>query len=256
MLIPVVIGLVIYSPTFWLTAAVFAVTVVALMEYNGMVFKESGLWPALPLAMLCAFLSFGVFMHGAPFFLPYAFLLAAFFFTLRMFFSRDGFEGATSHVGMRMLGAIYVAMPLAHLVLLREVEDGRWWTLFAFTVVWLNDTCAYYGGKNFGRKKLAPAISPGKTVEGAVCGLAGGIVSAFIFVNVFDMQINPGRVVLFALALGVAGILGDLSESIIKRGAGVKDSGTLIPGHGGMLDRIDSMLFAVPVMYYLALWCL
>jgi phosphatidate cytidylyltransferase len=132
-----------------------------------------------------------------------------------------------------------------------RVPAGHHWLLFGLMVSWIGDTGAYYIGKNFGRRKLAPLVSPGKTWEGAAASAVTGVVFGVIYLPLAI----PGTSVLVAglaaLATNIAGQLGDLAESAIKRGAGVKDSGSLLPGHGGMLDRVDSSLFALPVLYSL-----
>lgn len=153
-------------------------------------------------------------------------------------------------VGVRFFGVLYVALLFSHFISLRRIPDGNQWLLFALAIVWAGDTGAYYVGRKFGRKKLSPVISPNKTVEGALAGLAASMCAGLIFVFFSGLEIPVLLTLFLALLAGVAGIFGDLTESYIKRWAGVKDSGTLIPGHGGLLDRTDSVLFSVPVVYY------
>ncbi|HZN12534.1 MAG TPA: phosphatidate cytidylyltransferase [Blastocatellia bacterium] len=154
-----------------------------------------------------------------------------------------------------VFGVLYVGLLGGYIVALRVVPDAgtrlpaKLLTLF-FMIVFAGDTGAYYAGRTLGRHKLAPRISPGKTVEGAVGGLAGNVAAALIARYWFFPELRVGHAVPLALAMGVLGILGDLCESMLKRGAQVKDAGSLIPGHGGLLDRLDSMLFNAPVLYY------
>jgi phosphatidate cytidylyltransferase len=125
------------------------------------------------------------------------------------------------------------------------------WLMFALLVSWAGDTAALYIGKAFGRRKLAPKVSPAKTWEGAAGSLVGGVLVGGIYAH-FLLPATPlSRVLLLATAGNIAGQFGDLAKSAWKRGAGVKDSGTMLPGHGGWLDRIDASLFAVPVVYAL-----
>jgi phosphatidate cytidylyltransferase len=119
-----------------------------------------------------------------------------------------------------------------------------------FAMVMLTDTAAYYVGRAMGRHKLAPTISPGKTIEGAVGGLFGAMLAGPVCRMIFFPEITMLNAVILGLTVGVIGQIGDLAESLLKRSAGVKDSGTLLPGHGGMLDRIDSILFCAPVIYF------
>jgi phosphatidate cytidylyltransferase len=128
---------------------------------------------------------------------------------------------------------------------------GHHWLLFGLMVNWIGDTGAYYIGKNFGRHKMAPMVSPGKTWEGAAASAVTGVVFALIYLPLAIPGTPLWIAALIALAANFAGQVGDLAESAIKRGAGVKDSGALLPGHGGMLDRVDSSLFALPVVYSL-----
>ncbi len=175
-------------------------------------------------------------------------------FFIERFFSEGELSGAISSAGARLVGIVYITLPLSHLVLLGGTEPGRWWILFLLIVIWASDTSAFFVGRTLGRHKLCPAISPNKTVEGGVGGLLGAAGAAFIFNRYFSLGAGDIEVLILGVFLGTLGILGDLVESAMKRGAGVKDSGTVIPGHGGMLDRIDSMLFAVPALYYYLVW--
>ncbi len=120
---------------------------------------------------------------------------------------------------------------------------GLAWLLTALLITWLSDTGAYMTGRSFGKRPLAPHISPKKTVEGAIGGLIAAAITAIICVLAFGLGLNPGVAALLGIGLSLIGIAGDLTESLIKRQSGVKDSGNLIPGHGGMLDRIDALVF-------------
>jgi len=158
---------------------------------------------------------------------------------------------APGAVAMDVLGALFVGALFAHLILLRD-EAGFPPTLTILGVVWASDIAAYFIGVRFGRRKLAPAISPGKSVEGFIGGLAMAVVVA-VGVALW-MQWPVARTASIGLAVALAGVIGDLSKSTIKRAAGVKDSGMILPGHGGVLDRFDAVLFGVPVGYYLWRW--
>jgi phosphatidate cytidylyltransferase len=131
------------------------------------------------------------------------------------------------------------------------VSAGHHWLMFGLMVNWIGDTGAYYVGKNFGKRKLAPSVSPGKSWEGAAASLVTGIAFGMIYLPL-AIKGTPLLVAgLLALGANVAGQVGDLAESAIKRAAGVKESGNLLPGHGGLLDRVDSTMFALPVLYSL-----
>jgi phosphatidate cytidylyltransferase len=153
-----------------------------------------------------------------------------------------------ARAGVTALGAAYAGGLLAFAVLLREGPAGPRRLLAAGCIVWAGDIAAYYGGRAFGVRKLAPTVSPAKTVEGALAGLAASAAVA----AAGSAGLWAGPTLPWALVgglLGIAGQVGDLAESLLKRSLGVKDSGHLIPGHGGLLDRLDSLLFAVPALY-------
>ncbi|MDX2153241.1 MAG: phosphatidate cytidylyltransferase [Bryobacteraceae bacterium] len=147
------------------------------------------------------------------------------------------------------LGVIYCFGPWRVSYALREISE--WWLFFALSLNWVGDTAAYYGGRAFGRNKLAPRVSPGKTWEGTLCSVAGSLVYGLAYAYWLLPSAPPLIVAVLAIAGNIAGQLGDLVESALKRGAGLKDSGTLLPGHGGWLDRIDASLFSIPVVYHL-----
>jgi phosphatidate cytidylyltransferase len=159
-------------------------------------------------------------------------------------------SAATHQLGMAGFGIFYIgglvmALPLMH----RDLVQGPLWVTTALAVSFANDTGAYFVGRALGRHKLAPQISPGKTIEGAVGGLIVGVVFMFLARATFFPALSSTDVLAVGLATGILGPAGDLLESMIKRAAGAKDSGRLIPGHGGILDRIDAVLFVAPFVY-------
>lgn len=149
-----------------------------------------------------------------------------------------------------LFGLLYVPLTLGHLLLTRARPDGEFLVFFLILVTWAGDTGAYYVGTAIGRHKLAPVISPNKTVEGLIGGLVLAVAAAFLARAWFLPTFGAGDCLAAGLLLTLAGVAGDLSESVMKRGAGAKDTGGLIPGHGGMLDRLDSLLFTAPAFYY------
>ncbi len=149
------------------------------------------------------------------------------------------------------LATLYISACLAHLVLIRFSPQGPFWLTLFIVMVAGSDTGAYYAGKTFGRRKLFPLISPKKTVAGGVGGVLVGVAAAEGVNLFFPQSANPWLLLIASSLLIVIGIMGDLTESLIKRSVGVKDSGTVLFGHGGLLDRIDSLLLTGPVLYYL-----
>jgi phosphatidate cytidylyltransferase len=151
-------------------------------------------------------------------------------------------------------GVLYVGWLGSHIVLLRRGPEGQDWVLLALLATFATDTSSYFVGRAAGRRQLAPAISPGKTVEGSLGGLAFG-VAAVILLNYFlGLRKEAILIVPVALLLPLVAEAGDLAESILKRGMGIKDASQLIPGHGGVMDRLDSVLFTVVMVYYYVLW--
>ncbi len=167
----------------------------------------------------------------------------------RLFSTRE-LKRATTDSAILLFGVVYIGLTLGHLLLLRALEDGIFLIFFLLLTTWGSDTGAYVAGKTLGRKKLAPVISPNKTVEGFFGGLVLGTSIALVARLWFLPTFAIGDCVVLGLLLAGLGTLGDLAESVLKRGAGVKDSSTLIPGHGGVLDRVDSLIFAAPVFFH------
>ncbi len=149
-----------------------------------------------------------------------------------------------------VFGLFYIVLPFALALDLRARPNGTWALMYLLILIWVADTAAYFGGKALGRHKLAPTISPGKTVEGTVISLAATVAAAFFLFRAWFPGFAEAHGLLLGIIVNVVAQLGDLAESALKRGAGVKDSSTLLPGHGGMLDRIDSLLFALPALWY------
>ncbi|MDP6822458.1 MAG: phosphatidate cytidylyltransferase [Dehalococcoidia bacterium] len=148
----------------------------------------------------------------------------------------------------------YVGVALAHAPILRSIDDGAQWLLLALIVTFAADTAAMLTGVTFGRHKLMPRISPNKSWEGLIGALAGGGIAALVVEIAFDLEIATAMAVVLGVVMAIAGTLGDLGESAFKRRAGVKDSGFLIPGHGGVLDRLDSLLPNLVIVYWVSEW--
>jgi len=166
-------------------------------------------------------------------------------FTDALIFEAD-IPNAPRRVGLAVLGAVYPGLLISALVPLRQMELGFWLVLLALTVTWANDTGAYFAGRAFGKHKLYPRISPSKTWEGAAGGSLASVVGACVVQHLWLHTLSLSGAALIGAGAAVLGPLGDLSESMLKRAFGAKDSGRLLPGHGGMLDRLDALLFNAP----------
>ena len=161
---------------------------------------------------------------------------------------------STEQAGKIALGMLYICLPLCLMMPLKAITNGSHWIFFVLTVVFSGDTGAFYVGRFFGRHKLYPSISPGKTWEGSVGGFLASLLAALLFFLFTRLSESVLPLIGLAACLSVAGQLGDLAESMVKRVHGVKDSGNALPGHGGILDRIDGLLFAIPVLYVFLTW--
>lgn len=145
--------------------------------------------------------------------------------------------------------AIYFGVLMGQILALRFLPNGVWWLSFGLMVTWMNDTAAYFVGSTLGRRKIWPRLSPKKTWEGTVSGWIGAALMGGFIVWLVALPISIGGGMLFGFCTGILGLMGDLSISVLKRQVGVKDSGRFFPGHGGMLDRLDSSLFTLPFVY-------
>ncbi len=223
---------------------------IGAFEYGQMALADDSFLGSGGLAFLSVLPLLSVFVTphlGINAGLVLAFLLLSFWTlgTYRKDFDSYGFFSRCS------LGLIWVGFMGGHLLMIRTLPDGNYWLLILTGITAGSDSGAYYFGRALGTHKLSPLISPNKTIEGAVGGIITGIAVAALLSLLFLQTVPWLFVLAAALVLGVVGICGDLVESVIKRATGTKDSGTILGGHGGILDRADSILFAAPVLYYL-----
>ena len=257
-LIPLVVLLVFLGPDWLVTLAVGAVALLAGWEYLGIAQYTGAKPPRIPVLVAIALLFVVSFFY--PDRLPAA--IGALCLAL---FVYCAFSAPVDRILWDSAGAvfclIYTGLTLVCLPLLRSSEDGKWLVTFLLCVVWAGDIVALYVGRALGRHKLAPKLSPGKTWEGAVGSLAGSLlVTAGLLALALALVKRDIMALAFtgpvwhwlvlAVLVNLAAQVGDLAESGLKRSAGVKDSGTLLPGHGGVLDRIDALLLAAPVLWY------
>jgi phosphatidate cytidylyltransferase len=231
---------------------VAAVAALGVLEFYGMM-GLSKRHPLTLFGLLCVLL----FIANAYFDLAYTIplLTATVAFSLIWLVFRSPVEGAAINWVWTIAGVIYIGWMLSHFIPLRGLEGGRDWVLLALLATFAGDTAAFFVGRAIGRHPLAATISPGKTWEGAAGGFFGAIAASLILAAILPGILTPyWQIVLLGALIGVFTQLGDLAESMLKRSVRVKDAGKLIPGHGGLLDRLDSILFAVVVVYYYVIW--
>lgn len=264
-LLPLVLILVWWS--IWsVVVVVLAATVVGLLELYG-AFAQGrhrprvavGLATALGLGLAVTLRQIGPF-DPLPLVLTLSILVS-----LIVELARRADESTLSDWALTLAGALYIGWLFSHFIMLRGLvtplqaslltplglAPGAAWVYMVLAITWLQDTAAYFVGRSWGSHKMAPILSPKKTWEGAVGGLLGSVIGAVISVPLFGLPITLATAALLGLVGGIVGPLGDLAESLIKRQVGLKDVGHLIPGHGGILDRTDSLLFTGPVLFYL-----
>jgi phosphatidate cytidylyltransferase len=246
---PPVIALIALGPSPVLFLLVALATFLGLREFFDLAHPRATAaerWSAIGLGLvLSVAISFGNREDAFPIFA----LILLFLSVLQMALS-DNLPSTISRLAVTFFGIFYVAFLLSHISLIRRIPAGREWVLFLIATVWAADIFALLGGVLIGKHKLYPKISPNKTVEGLLAGIGGSILVALVFSFFFLPQAKTGFCLFLAVGLGILSPLGDFTESMIKRSAQVKDSGALFPGHGGMLDRLDSLLFSAPFLHY------
>ena len=242
----------------WLTALVLLIAVLSIREFYRLLPQDAGALPtALGVLWIIALVLGGQAASGLNSFLliSSAIWLAGAFFALLWFIAFYSGQRYLVAAIYLIVGPIYVGFLLAHSLALREVGGydalGRSWLLFAVLVTFATDMGAFFAGRSLGRHPMAPAISPGKTWEGSAGGWLCAVVAALILDQVLDLAMVGWKVVVIGATVGVLAQCGDLLESKLKRISNVKDAGSIIPGHGGILDRLDSIVISVPAVYYL-----
>ena len=251
--IPILLPMLIYAGHLVNFIFFLIVALIALGEFFHMAFQDD--LAARRMGMISGGLLFavwglGIIYEAPPLLFHLAFVtafIAVFFFFL---FCPGDIKTVGTRVALGVLGLVYVNGLLIYFVALHNLEKGWRYVIMLFAIIWLNDTGAYFAGRLLGRHKFYEKVSPKKTWEGSFGGVFLGLLGAFLFDALLSLDWPALHLVVLSIALGYLGQLGDLCESLLKRSFEVKDSGRIIPGHGGILDRADALLMAAPFLYY------
>jgi phosphatidate cytidylyltransferase len=246
-LVPVFYLYIMHLPTAYFLFLLVLISTIGLIEFYGM-FGIEGILKYTAVFLGAALLA--VFFAARQLFVDALLLAVLTILFLRLMLKRDP-SLAHSEVATLVLGLLYIPGLLSFQ--LSIVKNGPAWIVLLYAAVWSADSMAYYIGKGFGRRKLYEEISPNKTVAGAFGSILGGVLGAAVVDGLLFHRMPFSKAVVVGAAIGVATIVGDLVESMFKRDAGVKDSSHILPGHGGVLDKIDGVTFAGPVFYWLCL---
>ena len=248
--IPFLYAVIRYSPSWIFSLLISTVTLFALWEYLSLYFSTTSSTSMKVLSCIAGMSLLIAMQQGLPQLLLLGLLGFVAIILTGFFLSPAKMNQHLPSWAAYTFGVLYVGLLLGHYALLRNLEQGVALVFFVIIVTWLSDTGGFFIGKPLGKHRLAPLLSPKKTIEGLLGGIMfsvmGAIISQFTFVPFF----STGQSIMLGVGLALFGALGDLAESAIKRSVNVKDSGTIIPGHGGILDRVDSLLFTGPAMYY------
>ncbi len=241
-----------FSPAWLVCVIATLIILLASWEFLEMVLPEQAFGNRLLCLTLAALIPAAALPGRADCLLGSLFV-SLFSLGVRSLSSRKELKTRFEELQLCSFDIFYVSFTLSHFVLLRNLEDWKPWIFFILIVTYVGDVAAFFSGTRWGRTKFSPLLSPKKTVEGALGGLLAAVLAGYACKLVFFPALTSSRALWVAALLSVSGQLGDLLESLVKRSYGIKDSGALLPGHGGILDRIDSILLAGPVGYYLAI---
>ncbi len=251
-LVPPLMLLIGYGGTLWLAVVVNVLCLLALWEYFRITLTDDRSLLAMFFRVFSLVTATAViwaaYFHSIDAILDIIVLNVIFSGMVSVFNFKSN-PSVSEKVFKQVAGVIYIPVFLSYLLLIRNGRNGELWVFLLLIVVFIGDACAYYVGSYWGRRKLCPGVSPNKTVEGAVGGLIAGLSAGALYKSFLLPLLPWGPSLLCFVSINIAGQMGDLFESLLKRTAGIKDSGTLLPGHGGVLDRIDALLFAAPVAY-------
>ncbi|MBU0462251.1 MAG: phosphatidate cytidylyltransferase [Proteobacteria bacterium] len=252
-LAPIVLWILIKGNTLFFAILISVVAIFAIREYLRIVFGNDEEPISNTIKLISYIVSMALIISACLGSWEILFLILAMNLMALSIFVLSRF--ASNHaifdiISKQVLGVVYIPVSLSLLIFIKELDGGTFWIIWLLIVIFANDTGAFYSGTFFGKNALAPNISPNKTIEGSVGGIAASMVTGFIFCQCFFNDLSLSFLTIpVSFMLAIAGQIGDLFESAMKRASSIKDSGRILPGHGGMLDRIDGLLLAIPVLY-------
>jgi phosphatidate cytidylyltransferase len=243
-LLPALYFYIMYLPQGYFSFLLISVSLIAMSEFYHM-YRVTGIFRYACLLLGISILGVSYMYHDHL--MDMAAISVMILMVMRLLLKRDPVT-SLADIATPIVGLLYVPLLFSFQAELRKL--GPEWVIFLYASVWASDSMAYYIGKGIGKRKLYREVSPNKTVAGAAGSLIGGITGALILRALIVPQITAPEALFIGATIGIISVIGDLIESMFKRDAGVKDSGILIPGHGGILDKIDGSLFAGPVLYW------
>jgi phosphatidate cytidylyltransferase len=248
--LPIVAMIIAIGPGWLLLALVLMVTAGGLLELSGLLLAGTKAWLRMLTWSMGLLLPLATYWKGLLG-LTVATVAIVFVSLAAHLFVYAKQEKVLPSLGATVFAQLYIPFLISHILLLFRVPSGRQWILLLLFVVFSCDTGAYYVGHRWGRHKLWPVVSPGKTIEGAIGGLLSSVVVSLVVGTLLPIDVaTVGFLLALGFVLALVGQVGDLMESMLKRVSQVKDAGGILPGHGGLLDRLDSLIFAFPVVYY------
>jgi phosphatidate cytidylyltransferase len=253
-LIPILIALILWQKTYPLALVVHLAVVIGMAEFSWITLREDPPW------LRIVGIGLGLGVSGIICWYPQAnailgaIIVSVLVIAVLHLIRFENIQTVSARMALMCFGIFYVPVLLTPLVLLKRLPDGSGWIFLLMTITWFGDSGAYFAGRAIGGPKLYPKISPGKTIAGAIGGLVASLGAALLAKSWYLPKLDGWDVLLLSLPTGALAQAGDLVESMIKRGYQVKDSGWIIPGHGGLLDRIDALLFSTPYVYLYAIY--
>jgi len=251
--VPILLAVILYGDEGVFAGFIIIIILGAVSEYNKMVFDEESSWEKWEGLAISFLFSLAVFSGDERIILAvtaFSVMIVFMLFLLRI--NTHSFDFAP--LSRLVLGFMYIPFMLSHFILIRKSDEGIVWIFLILVIAFSGDIAAFYVGRTMGKRKLLPLVSPGKTVEGTIALFIGCVGGCLLFRSVFYPSLSVIHAVIIGLWGGILGQLGDLCESMIKRASGVKDSGSFLIGHGGLLDRLDCLIFIAPFVYYYRLF--